>query len=149
MNDKYQVQPVDKLFRWLHPGQFKWDEMRPTSAAFRDAYMSVDIAELTNLDESYARAKKARKDAVASFKAQLAFDLIQKVTHCPTQVCEVANESVCIVDSGCRAYQSDVSSKNLICTNPAHGCVVGNKTGAVSKSFTKNCDVEIFPLKPS
>lgn len=58
MTANYQVQPVDKLFRWLHPGQFKWDEMRPTSAAFRDRYMSVDIAELTSLHTSYERAKK-------------------------------------------------------------------------------------------
>ena len=149
MSADYQVQPIDKLFRWLHPSQFKWDEMRPTSAAFRDTYMSIDIAELTNLDESYKRAQKARKDAVVSFKAGLAFELKQKVNHCPTQICELANESVCVADTGCGVYQADVSSKKLVCTNHAHGCVIGNKTGSISKSFTKNCDIEIFPPAPN
>lgn len=149
MTANYQVQPVDKLFRWLHPGQFKWDEMRPTSAAFRDRYMSVDIAELTSLHTSYERAKKARKDAVASFKAQLAFELKQKIYHCPTQICEATNESVCMVDVECRAYKDDASVQELTCTNAAHGCVVGNKTNSVIKSFAKTCDVEILPPKPS
>lgn len=79
----HQVQKEDKLFRWLHPGQFKWDEKRPTSAAFQDPYMSVDIACLTSLQESYERAKKNNKDAIASIVAQQAFDKNQKVHHCP------------------------------------------------------------------
>lgn len=43
MTEVYQVKPDDKLLRWLHPGQFNWEENRPTSAAFKDENMSVDI----------------------------------------------------------------------------------------------------------
>ncbi|GBO53569.1 hypothetical protein APA_1476 [Pseudanabaena sp. lw0831] len=149
MSDNYQVKPVDKLFRWVHPGQFHPTEMRPTSAIFRGEYMSVDIAQLTNLEASYERAKKLQKNAVVSFTAELAFDLQQRVTHCPTQLCESTNETVCFVDTGCSAYQINNNACVLICTNDAHGCVIGDKTKAVSKAFAKNCGVEIFPSEAS
>jgi hypothetical protein len=74
MTEIHQVQSSDQLFRWLHPGQFDWDERRPTSAAFRDPHMSVDLEPLTSLAESYARAKVAGKNAVASFLAGQAFE---------------------------------------------------------------------------
>ena len=148
MSANYQVQPADKLFRWVHPGQFHPTEMRPTSAIFRGEYMSVDIAQLTNLEASYERAKKLQKNAVVSFTAQLAFDLEQRMTHCPTQLCKATNETVCFVDAGCRAYQVNENTGGLVCTNVAHGCVIGDKTKAVSKNFSKNCDVEIFPSEP-
>lgn len=145
MTLNYQVQSSDHLYRWLHPGQFNWDERRPTSAAFRDEYMSVDVACLTTLAESYERGRKAKKDAVASFAAQVAFEKEQKVYHCPTQVCASSNESVCVTDEKCRAYKSDGLSRKLNCTNTAHGCVVGNKTKSIAKFFSKASKVEIFP----
>jgi hypothetical protein len=146
MTENYHVQPSDRLFRWLHPGQFQWSENRPTSANFRDNYMSVDIARLTTLPESYERAQKLGKNAVASFEAKVAFDFEkeQKIHHCPTQVCEVNDEFVCKTDTGCRAYKEDSSSRKLICTNTAHGCVVGDKK-KFAKQLAKVCKVEIFP----
>ncbi len=146
MRDHYQVQPDDKLFRWLHPGQFKWDETRPTSAAFQDPYMSVDIATLTTLQKSYERAQKIGKNAVVSFTAKVAFDFEkpQTIYHCPTQICELTNDSVCISDPNCRAYKEDAHLRLLNCTNPAHGCVVGDKK-KFAKALTKVCKVEIFP----
>lgn len=131
MRKTHQVQKEDKLFRWLHPGQFKWDENRPTSAAFQDPYMSVDIACLTSLEESYDRAKKNNKDAVASIVAQQAFEKNQKVHHCPSQVCKYSGSNVCMTDEGCPAYRSDELSNNLDCVNDAHGCVVGEKKKSI------------------
>jgi len=146
MTQTYQVQPPQKLFRWLHPGQFKWDEMRPTSAAFQDLYMSIDVACLTSLQESYDRAQKIGKNAVASIIAKQAFDKNQKIHHCPTKVCGFSGSIVCVTDSRCPAYQSDgYVSKSLVCVNHAHGCVVGEKKKSVSRSFAKECEVEIFP----
>jgi hypothetical protein len=144
-----QVQPSDKLFRWLHPGQFDWDENRPTSAAFRDEYMSVDIAPLTSLEESYERAKKARKNAVASIVAEQAFAEDQNVCHCPSQICEDSGENVCVTDQGCSAYKSDGETRNLVCINPAHGCVLGKKTKSVSRFFATQCQVELYPPEMS
>ena len=147
MNQKYHhVKPSDRLFRWLHPGQFKWDEKRPTSAAFQDPYMSVDIACLTTLEESYKRAQKIEKNAVASILAQRAFEKNQQVHHCPTQICESSGSSVCITDEGCPAYEQDGVSRELICTNPAHACVVGQKPRkTIARYFARECEVEIYP----
>jgi len=132
--------------RWLHPGQFDWTEMRPTSAAFKDPYMSVDLACLTTLEESYERGKLMNKNAVASLMTEQAFEKAQTVQHCPTQICEAAGELVCITDTECRAYQADGLSRALRCTNSAHGCVIGNKTSSVARFFAKNAKVEIYPL---
>lgn len=107
--------------------------------------MSVDHAHLTTLEESYERGKLLNKNAVASITAAQAFEKAQKVYHCPTQICEVSGEPVCIMDEGCRAYQVDALSRKLTCTNPAHGCVVGNKTSSVARFFAKNATVEIYP----
>ena len=144
-----QVQPSDKLFRWLHPGQFDWTEMRLTSAAFKDPYMSVDLACLTTLEESYERGKLMKKNAVASLMAEQAFEKSQKVQHCPTQICEASSELVCITDTGCLAYQADGQSRELRCTNPAHGCVIGDKPKPVARFFAKNAKVEIHPPQPT
>jgi hypothetical protein len=145
MSQNYQVQSLDKLYRWLHPAQFKWDEKRPTSAAFKDPYMSVDIACLTTLEESYSRAEKIQKNAVASIAAQQAFDKNQQVYSCPKQVCQSTDEAVCVTDNNCAAYQQDGLSRTLVCVNPAHGCVVGKKTESIAKFFAKHCEVEIYP----
>lgn len=145
MTQTYQVQQPDKLLRWLHPGQFKWDEMRPTSAAFQDPYMSIDIACLTSLQESYGRAQKIGKNAVASILAKQAFEKSQKVHHCPTEICESSGDNICITDPGCPAYQSDGMSSSRLCVNSAHGCVVGEKKKSVARSFAKECEVEIYP----
>lgn len=141
----HQVQKEDKLFRWLHPGQFKWDEKRPTSAAFQDPYMSVDIACLTSLQESYERAKKNNKDAIASIVAQQAFDKNQKVHHCPSQVCKDSGSNICMTDENCPVYQNDGSPNNLVYINDAHGCVVGDKKRSIAKFFAKECKVERYP----
>jgi len=74
MVELYQVNSSDKLLRWLHPGQFDWDENRPTSAAFKDDEMSVDILCLTTIEESYDRAKKIGKNALVSIHAQLVIE---------------------------------------------------------------------------
>jgi hypothetical protein len=148
MTQIHQVQPSEKLFRWLHPSQFKWDEGRPTSAAFKDPYMSVDIACLTSLEESYKRAKKINKNAVVSIVVQQAFDKTQKVHHCPSKICESSGSSVCVTDECCPAYQGDRLSNKLVCINDAHGCVVGEKKNSIAKFFAKECTVEIYPPKP-
>ena len=145
MTENYQVQPDEKLFRWLHPSQFVWEEQRPTSSGFSNEYLSVDIAELTNVKESYERAKKNGKNAVVSFEAKLALDMNQKIYHCPIHICQETSEPVCAVDNGCSAYKDDAVSRKLNCTNPAHGCVIGKKTKAVKTKFAKSCKVEIFP----
>jgi hypothetical protein len=147
MTQIYQIQPPDKLLRWLHPGQFKWDEMRATSAAFQDPYMSIDVACLTTLQESYDRAQKIGKNAVVSILAKQAFEKNQKVHHCPTKICESSGSSVCLTDADCPAYQRDGSSKHLVCVNPAHGCVVGEKKKSVARSFARECEVEIYPAQ--
>jgi hypothetical protein len=144
MTQIHQVQPSDKLFRWLHPGQFDWNEMRPTSAAFKDTYMSSDIACLTTLEESYERGKLINNNAVASITVGQAFEKAQKVHHCPT-LCDISGNLVCITDTGCQAYQADRSVGKLTCTNPAHSCVVGDKSKSVAKFFAKNATVEIYP----
>jgi len=115
MNESYEVQPSDILLRWLHPGQFKWDESRATSAAFKDYEMSVDILCLTSLEESYVRAKKIDKNAVVSFNAQLVFNKGLTVIHSPVE------------------------------GNYAHAIVFGKKTGSIIKFLTKNSIVEIYP----
>jgi hypothetical protein len=144
MTEIHQVQPSDKLFRWLHPSQFNWNEMRPTSAAFKDSYMSVDIACITTLEESYKRGRLINKNAVASITVAQALEKAQRVHHCPT-LCEISGNRVCITDAGCRAYQANGLTKELTCTNPAHGCVVGDKSKPVAKFFAKNATVEIYP----
>ena len=70
----HQVNSSDNLLRWLHPGQFDWDEKRPTSAAFKDDEMSVDILCLTTIEESYERAKKIGKNAVVSIPGKLVIE---------------------------------------------------------------------------
>jgi hypothetical protein len=149
MTQIHHVQPSDKLFRWLHPGQFDWTEMRLTSAAFQDPYMSVDLACLTTLEESYKRGKLMKKNALASLMAEQAFEKSQKVQHCPTQICEASGDLVCITDTGCRAYQADGLSRELRCTNPAHGCVIGDKPKSVARFFAQNAKVEIYPPQPT
>jgi hypothetical protein len=145
MTEIHQVQSSDKLFRWLHPGQFDWSEMHPTSAAFKDFYMSVDLACLTTLEKSYERGKSIKKNAVASITAEQAIDKAQRVHHCPTQICETSGEPVCVTDAECSAYKADRLSKELRCTNPAHGCVIGDKSKSVARFFAKNATVEIYP----
>jgi hypothetical protein len=115
MNESYEVQPSDILLRWLHPGQFKWDESRATSAAFKDDEMSVDILSLTTIKESYIRAQKRDKNAVVSLKAQLVLDKGLTVIHSPVE------------------------------GNYAHAIVFGKKTGSIIKFLTKNSIVEIYP----
>lgn len=115
MDEIYQVKPDDKLLRWLHPGQFNWEENRPTSAAFSDEQMSVDILSLTNLEESYQRAKKIGKNAVASIKAQDAIDLGLEVRHDPIE------------------------------GNSAHAIVIGKKSKSIKKTLAKKAEIEIHP----
>lgn len=148
MSENYKVQPPDILFRWLHPGQFVWAENRASSGGFSGDYLSVDIATLTTLDESYRRAEKNGKNAIVSFEAQIAFDKNQNVCHCPAQSCKKTGENVCSEDTGCPEYKDDADVRELNSINPAHGCVVGKKTGSVKNHFMKNCKVEIFPPSP-
>jgi tRNA(Leu) C34 or U34 (ribose-2'-O)-methylase TrmL len=115
MSDSLEIQPDDRLLRWLHPGQFDWEENRATSAAFKDPQMSVDILSMTTVDESYQRAQKQGKNAVVSFTYQQVKDLELEVKHDP-------------VDG-----------------NNAHALVLGNKTKSIAKKLAQACKVEIYP----
>jgi tRNA(Leu) C34 or U34 (ribose-2'-O)-methylase TrmL len=115
MSDSLEIQPDDRLLRWLHPGQFDWKENRATSAAFKDPQMSVDILSMTTVDESYQRAQKQGKNAVVSFTYQQVKDLELEVKHDP-------------VDG-----------------NNAHALVLGNKTKSIAKKLAQACKVEIYP----
>ena len=115
MAEDYQVKPSGKLLRWLHPGQFNWEENRATSAAFKDEQMSVDILCLTTTEESYNRAKKIGKNAVVSIKAQLAMEKGLEICHAPRE------------------------------DNYAHGLVIGKKTKSIAKFLAENSKVEIYP----
>jgi hypothetical protein len=115
MAKPHQVNSSDKLLRWLHPGQFDWDEKRPTSAAFKDDEMSVDILCLTTIEESYNRAKKIGKNAVVSIPAELVIEKGLEVKHDP-------------VDG-----------------NDAHAVILGKKTKSIAKFLATNCEVEIYP----
>jgi len=146
MGQCYQVQPSERLLRWLHPGQFNWEEKRPTSAAFKDSYMSVDICQLTTVDDSYERGKKIGKNAVASFSAEEVLNREQEVVYCPTQVIEGSDGCfACQVRVDCPVYRGDIASEPLVCVNNAHGCVIGKKTQGFAKALAKNCKVEIYP----
>jgi hypothetical protein len=146
MINRSSIEVSDKLYRWLHPGQFKWDEMRPTSAAFKDQYMSVDIGRLTSLDKSYERAQKIGKNAVASILGEQVFQKGQKAIHCPTQILPSdLKNSICQDEKNCPAFNADVDEKKLTCINEAHGCVIGKKTSSIAKFFSKNCVIEIHP----
>lgn len=115
MAEPYQVKPSDKLLRWLHPGQFSWEENRPTSAAFKDSEMSVDILSLTTIEESYTKAKKIGKNAVVSIKAQLVIEKGLQVCHEPVE------------------------------GNDAHAVILGKKTNSIAKFLANNCEIEIYP----
>ncbi|WP_392532581.1 hypothetical protein [Nostoc sp. C117] len=115
MAEPYQVKPSDKLLRWLHPGQIHPEENRPTSAAFRDFEMSVDILSLTTIEESYNRAKKIGKNAVVSIKAQLIIEKGLEICHEPVE------------------------------GNDAHAVVLGKKTNSIAKFLANNCEIEIYP----
>ncbi|MEA5470570.1 hypothetical protein [Spirulina sp. 06S082] len=141
-----EIDSNEELLRWLHPGQFDWKEKRPTSAAFKDQYMSVDIASRTSLEESYERGKRYGKNAVVSFKAKVAYEKDQKVCYCPTSVYQnQSDKAVCTTQQECPVYNENVSSKDLKIINPAHGCVIGKKTKSIAKFFAKNVKVEIYP----
>ena len=115
MSDSHQTKPEDRLLRWLHPGQFNWEENRPTSAAFKDPEMSVDILSMTTVSESYERARKLGKNAVASFSYQQAIELGLEVKHDPIE------------------------------GNDAHALVLGKKTNSISKKLARSCQVEVYP----
>jgi hypothetical protein len=142
----HQFNSSDKLFRWLHPGQFNWEEMRPTSAAFTDPYMSVDIDSLTTLEESYHRAQQAGKTAVVALTVEMVIEKDLRVCHCPTSTLKNSPESlVCISDEGCPSYRNNVSPESIVCINDAHGCVIGKKTNHIKKFLAKHCKVEVYP----
>jgi hypothetical protein len=146
MESQHQVDSSDELLRWLHPGQFNWQENRPTSAAFKDAYMSVDVALLTTVEESYSRAQKIGKNAVVSFKASTAFEADQKVVHCPSNVLSDAESVfVCQWTPGCPIYRGDVPPQSLVCVNGAHACVIGKKTPSRARALRAAAVVKIYP----
>lgn len=144
------ISSEEKLLRWLHPSQFNWEEKRPTSAAFTDPYMSVELASLTTLEESYGRGQKYGKNAVVSITAEMANAKAQKVCHCPTYIYKnQPQKTVCTTDKYCPTYQDNISSDELEIINPAHGCVIGKKTRSIAKFFANNAEVEIYPPDPN
>lgn len=110
--------------------------------------MSVDIAPLTSVEESYERARQSNKDAVASLKAGDIMSHAQEVEHCPTQVCGTMETLVCNIREDCQIYQDSTDPNSLRCVNPAHGCVIGKKTKAIARAIAKSCKVEIYPSEP-
>ena len=146
MSEEKKIDKDEKLLRWLHPGQFHWQEKRAISAAFTDKYMSVDAYFLTTLEKSYERAKGYGKNALASIKAQIAYEKKQQICHCPTSV-DSKNPKclVCVYDEKCKNYKQDISDSQLEIINPAHCCVIGKKTSSVKKYFAQNAKVEIYP----
>lgn len=145
MGQNCEVLHSDELYRWLHPGQFKWSEGRASSAAFKGSHMSVDIAKLTTLKQSYERAQTNKKNAVVSFRAEEVFTRNQEVIHCPTTVISSTSHPACIVRTDCPAYSDTLSETSLTCINPAHGCVVGKKSDSFARALAKACKVEIYP----
>ena len=115
MSESFEIQPDDRLLRWLHPSQFNWSENRATSAAFTATEMSVDILSMTTIDESYRRAKKQGKNAVVSLSYQQVKDLELSVKRDP-------------IDG-----------------NDAHALVLGKKTKSIAKKLANVCEVEIYP----
>jgi hypothetical protein len=115
MSESPELHPEDRLLRWLHPGQFHPTEKRPTSAAFKDDRMSVDILSMTTVEESYERAQKIGKNAVASIEYQRIIELGLEVKYDPIE------------------------------GNDAHALVLGKKTGSISKKLAMECKVEIYP----
>lgn len=108
--------------------------------------MSVDRSSLTTIKKSYERATDYGKNAVASIKAELAYEKQQEIRHCPTSLDKDNSDTlVCIYDPKCKNYKKDVSSENLKIINTAHCCVIGKKTKSVAKFFAKNAEVEIYP----
>ncbi len=115
MPDSHQIKPEDRLLRWLHPGQFNWVENRPTSAAFKDEEMSVDILSMTTVAESYERAKKIGKNAVASLGCQDVLDLGLEIKYNPIE------------------------------GNDAHTLILGNKTKSIARKLASKCQIEVHP----
>jgi hypothetical protein len=115
MSEPLELKPDDRLLRWLHPGQFDWNENRATSAAFKDPQMSVDILSMTTIDESYQRAEKQGKNAVVSLSYQQVKDLGLEVKHDP-------------IDG-----------------NNAHAVVIGEKKKSMARKLANACTVEIYP----
>ena len=115
MSEPLEIKPDDRLLRWLHPGQFDWNENRATSAAFKDPQMSVDILSMTTLDESYQRAKKLGKNAVVSLSYQEVKDLELEVKHDP-------------IDG-----------------NDVHALILGKKTNSIARKLANACKVDIYP----
>lgn len=147
MSEKKDVSSDEKLLRWLHPSQFYWPEKRATSAAFKDPYMSVDINSLTTLYDSYQRAVSYGKTAVVSIKASDVYSKEQRICECPTSIEPETENNVCIYDTACKAFNDDASltKESLKIINPAHACVIGNKTKSISKFFAAQSEVEIYP----
>jgi hypothetical protein len=117
MSEPLELKPDDRFLRWLHPGQFDWNENRATSAAFKDPQMSVDILSMTTVDESYQRAEKQGKNAVVSFSYQQVKDLELEIKHDP-------------IDG-----------------NEAHALVLGNKTKSIARKLANACKVEVYPTE--
>lgn len=75
-----EIADVDALYRRIHPLQVK-DGM-PTSAAFKDAELSVDLARLTTLERSLTGYLS---HGLASIAAGYARSLEQTVLHDPRE----------------------------------------------------------------
>jgi hypothetical protein len=84
------VSDEDYIYRRVHPSQI--EDGQPTSAAFNDPRMSVDIASLTTPEKSHARSRSAEyglvRIAVRSLR-QLS-GAPQEVRHWP-EICNRAH----------------------------------------------------------
>jgi len=74
------IEDGDHLYRRIHPLQVK--DGRPTSAAFKDPELSVDLARLTTLQQSLAAYPTY---GLASITAGHARSLEQEVFHDPLE----------------------------------------------------------------
>lgn len=75
-----EIADVDALYRRIHPLQVK--DGRPSSAAFKDTELSVDLARLTTLERSFMGYPL---HGLASITAGYTRSLEQTVFHDPLQ----------------------------------------------------------------
>lgn len=149
IEDQYSVTNEDTLYRWIHPSQYNKDERRASSGAFTQDYMSTDIAKLTTLEESYHRSQQQNKDgvirvvAISSFSAEVVISAEQKIVHCKTFV-DDQQQLTCIAEEECSSYKK-LHEEDLICTNPAHACVIGKKGRSLQRKIARSAEIVIHP----
>lgn len=120
MTDDQSVGDSTALFRRIHPSQVIWDEnldrLRPTSAAFRDKQMSVNLED--DLEREGLELDFVLRDwpqhHLASIEARLARDRGQEIQRDHTE------------------------------DDPTHGIVVGQKSGSTCNVFARESRLDVI-----